>query len=194
MSQAVSNRALRTRRDLLDAASRLIRDGRTPTFEEIAEAASVSRATAYRYFPGLEALLFEAGLHVAVPRAEDLFGPGAPTDPVERLERLDEALFTMLEANEPAMRALLAGSLQPTTDADAPVRQNRRSPLIDAALDPVRDQFQPDALRHLKAALVPLLGVEALVAFKDVLGVDKDQARAVRHWMIRALVAAARKA
>jgi AcrR family transcriptional regulator len=194
MSGAPSNRALRTRRDLLDAASRLMRDGRTPAFEEIAEAAGVSRATAYRYFPGLEALLHEAGLHVVVPRAEELFGADAPADPTARLELLDDALFSMLQANEPAMRALLANSLQPGAEPAAPVRQNRRSPLIDAALDPVRDQFRPDALGNLKAALVPLMGVEALVAFKDVLGVDAAKAREVRHWAIRALVAAARRA
>ena len=193
MSAAPSNRALRTRKDLLDAASRLMREGRTPTFDEIAEAALVSRATAYRYFPGLEALLHEAGLHVAVPRAEDVFGNDAATDPIQRLERLDDALFAMLHANEPAMRALLANSLQPGADPQAPVRQNRRSPLIDAALDPVRDHFRPDAFPRLKAALVPLLGIEALVAFKDVLGADEDAAREIRRWAIRALVEAARK-
>ncbi len=192
MSPAASNRALRTRRDLLDAASRLMREGRANSFEEIAEAAGVSRATAYRYFPGLDALLFETGLHVAVPSAEEVFA-GASTDPVERLERLDEALFAMLHANEPAMRALLANSLQAAGDPAAPVRQNRRSPLIDAALDPVRDQFSPESLARLKMALVPLLGIEALVAFKDVLGLGADEAREVRRWTIQALVDAARR-
>src|SRR5690606_29510510 len=62
MSGARANQKLRTRKDLLEAAARLMREGRTPTFDEIAEAAMVSRATAYRYFPGLDALLVEAGL------------------------------------------------------------------------------------------------------------------------------------
>ena len=47
----------RTRRSLLDAAARLIRAGHTPTTTEVADAAGVSRRTAYRYFPTQEQLL-----------------------------------------------------------------------------------------------------------------------------------------
>ena len=192
-ARAPTNRQLRTRNDLLDAASRLMREGRTPTFDEVAEAALVSRATAYRYFPGLDALLLEAALHVAAPKADELFGADVSTDPVARLERLDAAIFAMLEANEPAMRALLASALQPAPGAGAPVRQNRRAALIDAALDPVMDQFRPADLRHLKTALGPLFGIEALVAYKDVMRLSADEARQNRRWVIRALVEAARK-
>lgn len=194
MSGARANQRLRTRKLLLDAASRLMREGRTPTFDEIAEAALISRATAYRYFPGLDALLLEAALHVEAPTAEDLFGGDDSTDPVERLDRLDSAIFAMLESNEPAMRALLANTLQGPTEAGAPVRQNRRSPLIDAALDPVREQFRPADLKRLKAALGPLFGIETLVAQKDVLRLSDSEARDIRRWTIRALVAAARRA
>ena len=48
------NQRSRTRKDLLDAASRLLKQGRRPTLEEVAEEARVSRATAYRYFPSVE--------------------------------------------------------------------------------------------------------------------------------------------
>jgi AcrR family transcriptional regulator len=185
------NQRLRTRKDLLDAAARLMREGRQPDFEAIAEAALVSRATAYRYFPGLDALLREAALHVAVPSPDTFFAGDASTDPVARLERLDAALFAMLRENEPAMRALLAASLQPVAEGEAPTRQNRRSPLIAAALDPVRDRFRPADLEKLEQALVALLGVEAMVAFKDVLRVSDADADAIRRWMIRALVEAA---
>jgi AcrR family transcriptional regulator len=194
---ARANQKLRTRKDLLDAAARLMREGRTPTFEEIAEAAMVSRATAYRYFPGLEALLLEAGVHVAVPAPEALFAGDAPADPVARLERLDAALFQMIAANEPAMRLMLAQSLQRSVASDRdlaePVRQNRRAPLIAAALEPARDAFDHDAFELLSKALVLLLGIEAEVAFRDVAGLEAAEAQRVRRWAIRALVDAARK-
>src|SRR5690606_29203736 len=61
-----ANQRLRTRKDLLRAAARLLAAGRTPTLEEVAAEALVSRATAYRYFPGIEALLLEAALDVAI--------------------------------------------------------------------------------------------------------------------------------
>ena len=51
------NQKRRTRKDLLEAAARLMRQGRTPDLEEIAAEALVSRATAYRYFPSQAAML-----------------------------------------------------------------------------------------------------------------------------------------
>ena len=86
----------RTRKDLLPAASRLMKKGRKPSLEEVAEEAMVSRATAYRYFPSVEALLLEASLDVAVPDAAEVFGDGAADDPVARLERVDTALHDMI--------------------------------------------------------------------------------------------------
>src|SRR3546814_6420835 len=56
------NQKRRTRKELLQAASRLMKQGRKPSLEEIDEEALVSRATAYRYFPGVEAWLVEASL------------------------------------------------------------------------------------------------------------------------------------
>jgi AcrR family transcriptional regulator len=192
-----ANQRLRTRKDLLDAANRLMRDGGRPSFEEIAEAALVSRATAYRYFPGLEALLFEAGLDLAMPAPVVFFAGDTTTDPLVRLERLEAALFRMIDENNAPMRMLLARSLHrsvdPEHDPAVPVRQNRRGPLIAAALAPARDQFADADLDTLSKALVVLLGIEAEVAFKDVVRADTDEAKRIRLWMIRTLVEAARR-
>jgi AcrR family transcriptional regulator len=190
MSRA--NQKLRTRKDLLDAANRLMREGRTPSFDEIAEAALVSRATAYRYFPGLDALLLEAALDMAVPSSEVIFNGEASGDPIVRLERLDAALSRMMAVNEPSLRVMLAQSVQRLGDDAAPTRQNRRGPLVAEALAPAAGQFTPEALDTLSKALVLLLGIEAVVVFKDVLRVSDTEARRVRRWAIRALVDAAR--
>lgn len=187
------NQRLRTRKDLLEAAARLMRDGHTPSFEEVAEAALVSRATAYRYFPGLDALLLEAALDIAAPTAEQIFQGEATGDPVARLERLDAALSRMMAANEAGLRVMLAQSVQRAGGAAEPARQNRRGPLVAAALAPAADAFDPEALDTLSKALVVLLGIEAVVVFKDVLRVSEAEARRVRRWAIRALVEAARK-
>ena len=50
----------RTRNALVDITRTLLASGRTPTVEEAAEAAGISRATAYRYFPNQRALLVAA--------------------------------------------------------------------------------------------------------------------------------------
>jgi AcrR family transcriptional regulator len=190
------NQRSRTRKDLLDAASRLMKRGRTPTLEEVAEEAMVSRATAYRYFPSVDALLVEAPLDGATPEPEDLFRDASSDDPVERLERVDAALHDMIAANEPALRTMLAHSLQRTLNdkghSEFPARQNRRTALIEAALAPARDQLDGVSVSRLTKALALIIGTESMVVLKDVLQLDETEARDVRLWAIRALVDAAR--
>ena len=191
------NQRRRTRKDLLEAASRLMKLGLTPNLEDVAQEALVSRATAYRYFPSIEALLLEASIHLEMPEPETLFPPGGPTDPLIRLERLDEAMDEMMAANEGPLRLMLANSLQRVVrgevDGEAPPRQNRRGPLIEAALEPARAQFAPADLDRLGKILALIIGAEAMVVFKDVLQIDEAEARDVRLWAIRALLEAARK-
>src|SRR6185503_648192 len=76
------NQKTRTRKDLLQAAARLMKQGGPPTLEEVAEEALVSRATAYRYFPRVEALMVEAAVDVAVPEPSVLFRDEDSRDPV----------------------------------------------------------------------------------------------------------------
>lgn len=191
------NQRRRTRKDLLQAAARLVKQGRKPSLEEIAEEAIVSRATAYRYFPNVEALLRESALDVAVPAPEALFEPESDDDPVARLEKVEGALHDVIQNNETSLRLMLASSLeqrvQGEADSEIPPRQNRRSPLIEAALRPARNQFRPADLRTLSRALAILIGTESMVVCKDVLQLSDADARKVRRWAIRALVEAARK-
>jgi len=192
-----ANQKRRTRKDLLQAASRLMKQGRRPSIDEIAEEALVSRATAYRYFPGVEGLLIEASLDVAVPEAGELFDGGASGDPVSRLQRVDTALHDVIVANEAPFRMMLIHSLEKKVRREAgdelPVRQNRRTALIEAALEPARSQFTPAALETLMRALALIIGTEGMVVVKDVLQLDDDDARKVKRWAIRALVEAARR-
>jgi len=198
-----ANQLRRTRKDLLQAAARLTSQGRSPSLEEIAEQAMVSRATAYRHFPDVTALLVEASLDIDTPQAEEVFRGGPREDPVARLERVDAAFDRMIRDNEVALRLMLQHTLERSVrgvrngrsngDASTPVRQNRRTPLIEAALEPARREFRPAALKTLTRALALVIGTEAMLALKDVLQLDEAEARRVRRWAIRALVDAARK-
>jgi AcrR family transcriptional regulator len=192
--RARSNQKLRTRKALLEAAGRLMRQGSRPTLEEVAQEALVSRATAYRYFPSLEALLVEAGVHVVVPRADELFADAPDGDPLQRLLRVEAALHEATVTNEPALRLMLASTVEQAASAapsELPVRQNRRSPLIDAALAPAARTLRGEPRALLGQAVALIVGVEALVAAKDVLGLDAAAAHRLKRWMIAALLAAA---
>jgi AcrR family transcriptional regulator len=185
------NQKQRTRKDLLDAAARLARDGRRPTLEDVAEAALVSRATAYRYFPSIEALLLEAAVHMAAPDIE-ILADTPPGDPVARVRKVGEAFNAMIQANEAALRLMLARSLERSVGgeppADVPARQNRRSPLIEAALEPVRTSIAPEVHAKLVAALALVIGTESFIVTRDVLRLSDGEAREVRDWAIDALL------
>lgn len=185
------NQKRRTRKALLEAASALLREGASPTLEEVAERALVSRATAYRYFPNVDSLLVEAALDVAAPQPEELFAAGGTGDPVARLEKVDAAMNEMISANEASLRLMMIHSLQ-QKDSELPARQNRRSALIEAALAPVKRELKPGAYQMLSRSLALVIGTEAMLALKDVLQLSDEEARKVRRWAIRALVEAAK--
>jgi AcrR family transcriptional regulator len=189
------NQRARTRKDLLSAASRLLKQGKTPDMDEVAREAMVSRATAYRYFPSIEALLVEAPLDFAVPEPAELFAHDASDDPVERVNRAESVLHQVCYGNEKQLRMMLAASmdraLQGQDPRDVPLRQNRRSGLIAAALAPARKKMSKANYEKLAAALALVFGTESMIVFKDVLGTDEDTARKVKQWAVKTLVTAA---
>jgi AcrR family transcriptional regulator len=180
---------LRTRKDLLEAGLKLSSEGVQPSLEEIAEAAQVSRATAYRYFPNAEALLAEASAHVAFPDVETLLKDLESAGAADRLTRVDQATSAMIAANETALRAMIASTVrQAMADDQLPARQNRRSPAIAAALAPRRAEFSPAAIDRLEKALALVIGTEAFLVFRDVLPLTDREAADIRRWVIEALV------
>ena len=192
----LSNQQLRTRKDLLLAAARLLKaHGRKPSMDEVAREALVSRATAYRHYPTIESLLVEAPLDDAVPTLQTVFGDDDSIDPVERIDKAEASLHNMVYANEAQLRLMLASSLQRQSSGKAkkktPVRQNRRNALIEAALAPARDRFNDTVYDRLSKALALIFGTESMVVFRDVVPISSKEARAVKAWAARTLVRAA---
>ena len=197
VNKSRGNQRHRTRKDILAAASRLLQAGQVPTMEDVAAEALVSRATVYRYFPDIKVLLLEAPLDTAVPTADSLFADDDPVDPEERLDRAEAALHDMVYRNEAQLRLMLANSLAAKGDSKAPdampVRQNRRMPLIEEALKPVRRQLDKAVYEKLCASLALIFGTESMIVFRDVLGVDADAARGIKSWALHALLRQALK-
>ena len=190
-----SNQRRRTRKELLAASARLLKQGITPDMEQVAKEAMISRATAYRYFPSIEALLVEAPLDRAMPEPDDLFAAETSKDPLARIDMAEGVLHELTYRNEAQLRVMLAASLERRVDGSTnnrvPVRQNRRTALIEAALAPARDRFTPTVYKRLTSALALILGTESMIVFRDVLPLDEKTARRVKSWAVRALVTAA---
>lgn len=188
-AKVLSNQKLRTRKDLLAAANRLMKTGRAPSMDEVAKEALVSRPTAYRYFPSIDALLNEAAVDEAVETSLEAIAQSASTDPEERLLEAESAMHRSSYANEAQLRVMLANSVnRDPADESIPVRQNRRLPLIQAALAPARRRLSERDYRRLCAALSLIFGAESMIVFRDVLRVDEAAARDVKTWAIRTLV------
>src|SRR6476469_3684253 len=126
----------RTRDALIAAARQLVTDGATPTVEAAAEAASISRATAYRYFPNQRALLVAAHPETA---AASLLPDDAPDDVAARLDLVVDAFTRMIVDTEAQQRTMLRLSLDtdPVAPAQMPLRQGRAIKWIEEALAPL---------------------------------------------------------
>lgn len=190
------NKRLRTRKDLLRAAAQLVARGDTPTMEAVAEAALVSRATAYRYFQSIEDLLVELPIDESVPAAESLFTGGDPGTAEARLDAAESVMHESVCQHEAQLRLMMAQSLQKSLKREAgdttPVRQQRRVKYIETALAPHKSEFDSDSYKKLVASLTLVFGPEAMIVFRDVYPLSTKTARAVKRWMIQALVDAAR--
>jgi AcrR family transcriptional regulator len=181
MAQSTAGRAnqkLRTRVAIVQAAAELSRTGREVTMPEVARAALVSEATAYRYFPDLVSLLREAiGGRLPGPE-EALAGVANSKDPVERIAAATEFLLRHVLARQGVVRALIAATI--IRPADAAARPGLRFGLIDHALSPLSetlgDAAEPAALVQLKRDLAVVVSAEALFSLTDLYGLDPEEA------------------
>lgn len=180
----------RTRDALIVAARDLVATGETPTVERAAAAASISRATAYRYFPNQHALLAAAHPETAVT---SLLPEDAPADPLARLEIVVDAYTTMILSTEAQQRTMLRLSLEadPAKRSQLPLRQGRIVRWIEEALAPLRDRMTEDDVRRLAIAIRSATGIEALAWLTDVAGLSSDDATLVLRWSARALLRSA---
>jgi AcrR family transcriptional regulator len=172
------NQKARTRAALITAARELLAQGVTPSMEGAAAAASISRTTAYRYFPNLRALLTAIYPHI---EEESLLGPEPPQDPLARLEIVAADQARRILTYEPEMRAVLRLSLEPdqTERPDLPMHRGLRIGWIEDALAPLRGQMSDDELTRLIYGIGATLGIEAFVWLTDIARLSREEAVAI---------------
>ncbi|HKD87015.1 MAG TPA: TetR/AcrR family transcriptional regulator [Streptosporangiaceae bacterium] len=170
------NQKQRTRTAIVDAARELIRGQALITMPAVAEAALVSEATAYRYFPDLVSLLREA-LDGTFPNPPEALAPVEDSDdPVERIAFATEFLLRHVQAHQGAVRAMISGSI---VRPGAAIRPGYRFGLIDHALAPLDATLglrDPAALRQLKQDLAVVVSAEALFTLTDLCGLSAEEA------------------
>lgn len=183
------NQKLRTRKLLLTTATTLIAQGQSPGVADVADAAKVSRRTAWRYFPTREKLLAEAALEGLRPVMETVIAaaPAGPESIETRIQTLVEKMLRLAFENEGLLRTMIHTTvLQPSTRT--PKRGLRRVHWIEEAVEPLRAQLEPAAWKRLVSALAVCVGTEAVLVLRDILCLTPAQVIRTSQWMAVALV------
>jgi AcrR family transcriptional regulator len=182
----------RTRRDLLETASRLIAEGRRPTVGEVADSANVSRRTAYRYFPTQTKMLVEAALEGVRPAMEAALAAApsglSPDDVGARLGSLVRSMQQFAIDNEFRLRTMIHLTVLEDTALGTPRRGTRRMEWIDLALAPLKPRLARLEYGRLRSALAVITGIEALVVLRDICGLSAKQAVEASQWMAQAML------
>lgn len=191
----------RTRRALLDAAARLIEAGHQPTTTEVADAAGISRRTAYRYFPTQQQLLIEASLERLRPQVEAAIAavaavPVAHRDDkhvdvawaAARLEATVRIMHRLAMEHEPLLRTIWRLTADGSSTPGVPPRGSRRIDWLTTAVEPIRERLGEERFERLISALSTCVGFDALFVLLDLRGLSPEGAEEVTQWMAEAML------
>jgi AcrR family transcriptional regulator len=183
------------RKIMLDAAMGLMQSGLIPSVSDVAAAAQVSRATAYRYFP-TQAALIQAAVDEAL--GPILAWTSESDDPQARVADLVTFAYPRMENYEATLKAALRLALEQWARRNAgvlgeevPMVRGHRIALLDSAVAPLRRRLTKDGFERLTQALSLVFGTEAFVVLKDIWGLDRRRAENVALWTCNALIDAA---
>ncbi|CFQ46322.1 TetR/AcrR family transcriptional regulator [Yersinia bercovieri] len=181
----------RTRRLLIDTAMSMYEQGAFPSITEVANAAQLSRATAYRYFPTQSALVSAM--------VDESLGPilaWQPTQPDagQRIAELLSFAYPRMLQHEGVLRAALHLSLQQWADnrsnpnnKEKLVRGNRKR-LLKLAVEPLEGKLAPAALQRVIHAFSLIYGSEVFMVLKDIWHLNDADIQDVTQWMGRAIL------
>jgi AcrR family transcriptional regulator len=170
-------RRRRTRKAIVEATSALLAGGGSPSINEIAAAADVSRRTVYLHFPTLDQLILDATLGAMNTDVDEVLARLGSDDPRARLRALVEALVAGMAESMPLGRRLIKLTVDaPPAEAGGPRRGYRRIGWIELALAPVRERLVPDRFDRLVSGLAMVIGWEGFIVLTDVRGLTPEAA------------------
>jgi AcrR family transcriptional regulator len=176
----------------VQAATELLRDGHTPSINDVADAADVSRRTVYQYFPTVEQLLLDATLGLVSQHEVDdaIDAADVAGDAAERVAAMVRALVRMSADTLPIGRALIRLTIDRDDEAedDGPRRGYRRIGWIERAIEPLRAELEPEAFERLVSALAMVVGWEALVVLHDLRALSPAEQVDTSVWAARAII------
>jgi AcrR family transcriptional regulator len=170
---------------------KLARHGSVVSVAEVAAAAGLSRATAYRYFPTHSALI------TAI--VDESLGPvrgfeSTQRDGPTRIQDLFEQTFVRLSEFEPQLRAALQVALDHWAReksgilTEEPFRRGNRRDILSRAANPLAKSLGKKAYERMLKALSLVYGIEAYVVLKDIWGANNKEVHRVAMWVAQAIM------
>lgn len=174
---------LQTRTEILAAARQLMNKDADFTLEEVAEKAGISRATIYRYFSDLNLLCAEAALDIYHKSQEQLMSDVKDKSFSDRIFYVQQYYNQLAQQHETAFRRYLSVVLQESVKPGRKkLRGARRVKTLTSVLKPYKKQLDPATYDNLIALSSILMGIDPLVAAKDVCGLQNAEADRVLRW------------
>ena len=168
------NQKIKTRTAILGAAKRLLKKKKRITLEDVAQEASISRATIYRYFSNIELLIMESSLDIAHPGSEDIAEEVAGRSLEEVLIFVQQYYNGLAQKHETAFRRYLSAALNESVTNNENIRGARRITTLNKALEPFRNDLSDTDFQNLVNASAILMGIDALTVSKDVCKLDNE--------------------
>lgn len=181
---------LRTRAVLVEAAIALLRRGLAPTLSDVARAAAVSTATAYRYFPSA-ASLWQAVLEATgEPDPKQVFAGLEHAGVAERVDAMIVATTRRMLDDEALWRTAARALSQGASAGHARVGSGsgRRAFWVREALRPFARTLGRATHARLLNVLMLTCGSSTVLTLRDLCGLDGDATLETMRFAARAVV------
>jgi AcrR family transcriptional regulator len=180
---------LKTREALISKANELLKQGIEINVELVAREAGISKATAYRYFSGADALKREASLQLKAKTNDDLFTDLSDTDLPARIDRLIDYHFKLFTENENEFRLFLSSVIgESVVQKNNQLRAGRRVALITEALKPLQGSLSQSTFDNMVNALSVFFGIESITVLKDVCKLNNDEILQTWKWSVNRII------
>ena len=179
---------LKTRTVILQSAKKLMALKKKITLEHVANDASVSRATIYRYFPNVDILLNEASLDIHHLTPDELIKEMGSLPIEDRILFIQRYYNQVAQDHEILFRRYLSTVLAESTSSKKKLRGSRRKDAMIKVTNPFSKQLTKKERKNLVNIASVLMGIDSFITAKDVCGLDSEEAKSMLEWGLKMIM------
>ncbi|NNF32509.1 MAG: TetR/AcrR family transcriptional regulator [Saprospiraceae bacterium] len=183
-----ANQKAQTRSNILAAAKRLLDKSEDVSLDDIAKEAGISRATMYRYYSNVDILITEAALDINHESPEEINEQLEGMNMHERIFAIQKYYNNLALEHETAFRRYLSAVLSESISSKSKLRGARRVKTLKLALQPFNKKIKIEEKEKLINTATILMGIDPIVAGKDVCRLNDDQVNETLEWALEMIL------